>query len=68
MKTLVLRAVATFVYNAGAILPAASVLGGWPVWKAAITAGVAAVVEMAVKESQAFLKASKQVLESAGEV
>jgi len=68
MKRLAYRALATFVYNAGAILPAASLLGGWPVWKAAITAGISSVVEMAVKESKAFLDASKELLENPGEV
>lgn len=59
MKTLGLKALATFVYNAGAILPATSLLGGWPVWKGAITAGVSAVVELAVRESKNYLSASK---------
>lgn len=68
MQRLAQRALATFVYNAGAILPAASLLGGWPVWKAAITAGISAVVQMAVQESKAFLEASKEVLESQDEV
>ena len=68
MQRLAKRALATFVYNAGAILPAASILGGWPVWKAAITAGVSAVVHMAVQESKAFLDASKELLENPGEV
>lgn len=68
MQRLAKRALATFIYNAGAILPAASILGGWPVWKAAITAGVSAVVQMAVQESKAFLDASKELLENPAEV
>lgn len=63
MKALSLKTLATFVYNAGAILPATSLLGGWPVWKAAITAGISAVVELAVRESKQYLSSSK-----AGEV
>lgn len=59
MKTLGLKTLATFVYNAGAILPATSLLGGWPVWKAAVTAGVSAVVELAVAESRKYLAANK---------
>jgi hypothetical protein len=59
MKTLALKTVATFVYNAGAILPATSLLGGWPVWKAAITAGISAVVELAVRESKQYLNTAK---------
>lgn len=68
MQRLAKRTLATFIYNAGAILPAASLLGGWPVWKAAITAGISSVVEMAVKESKAFLDASKELLENPAEV
>lgn len=63
MKTLSLKLVATFVYNAGAILPASSLLGGWPVWKAAILAGVSAVVELGVRESKAYLASVKAVTE-----
>jgi hypothetical protein len=68
MEQLAKRTVATFVYNAGAILPAASILGGWPVWKAAITAGISAVVQMAVTESKKFLEETREVLESQDEV
>jgi hypothetical protein len=61
MRTLFHRLVATFVYNAGAILPAASILGGWPVWKAAILAGVSAMVELLVRESKKYLDDTKSV-------
>ena len=61
MRTLLNRLVATFVYNAGAILPAASILGGWPVWKAAILAGVSAMVELLVRESKKYLDDTKSV-------
>lgn len=61
MKQLVFRTLATFTYNAGAILPAASLLGGWPMWKAAITAGVSSVVEMMVKESKRYLDSLKDI-------
>lgn len=59
MKALGLKVLATFVYNAGAILPATSLLGGWPVWKAAITAGASAVVEILVRESKKYLNKQK---------
>lgn len=59
MKKIGARILATFVYNAGAVLPAASVLGGWPVWKAAVVAGLSAAVELAVKESQKYLNKPK---------
>ena len=68
MERFAKRALATFVYNAGAILPAASLLGGWPVWKAAITAGISAVVQMEVTESKKFLEESKELLENPAEV
>lgn len=55
MKPFLLKATATFIYNAGAILPAASVLGGWPVWKAAITAGASAVVELLIRWAKDYL-------------
>lgn len=61
MRTLIYRLVATFVYDAGAILPAASILGGWPVWKAAILAGVSAMVELLVRESKKYLDDTKSV-------
>lgn len=56
-----LKFAATFVYNAGAIVPATSLLGGWPVWKAAITAGVSAVVELAVRESKRYLESLNDI-------
>lgn len=59
MFRLVHRLVATFIYNAGAIIPAASVLGGWPVWKAALTAGVSASVEFLVVEARKYLEATR---------
>ena len=59
MRTLGLKVLATFTYNAGAVLPAVSLLGGWPVWKAAITAGVSAVVEILVVESKKYLASAK---------
>ena len=59
MKPLATKLIATFVYNAGAILPATSILGGWPVWKAAVTAGISATVELAVRESKRYLDESK---------
>lgn len=59
MKPLATRLLATFVYNAGAILPASSILGGWPIWKAAVLAGVSATVELAVRESKRYLDETK---------
>lgn len=56
MLRLVHRLLVTFIYNAGAIVPAASVLGGWPVWKAALTAGIAASVQFIVTEARKYLE------------
>jgi len=61
LKRFALKFLATFVYNAGAILPATSLLGGWPVWKAAITAGVSSVVELAVREAKSYLETPPDV-------
>lgn len=63
MKTTAYKFLATFVYNAGAILPASSILGGWPVWKAAVVAGVSSCVELAVRESKKYLDSVKEVAE-----
>jgi len=61
MRKIALKALAVFTYNAGAILPATSLLGGWPVWKAAITAGVSALVEVAVRESKRHLESIAEI-------
>jgi hypothetical protein len=61
MKPLLLKIAATFTYHAGSILPTASILGGWAIWKAALTAGVSAVVQVLVEESRAYLAKSRKV-------
>ncbi len=61
MKLIATRLLATFVYNAGAIIPTAGLLGGWAVWKAALTAGVSATVEVAVRESKRYLASIKDI-------
>lgn len=58
MWRLIHRTLVTFVYHALGIVPAASLLGGWPVWKAAITAGIAASIELVVKEARNYLEAT----------
>jgi hypothetical protein len=58
MWRLIHRILVTFVYHALGIVPAASLLGGWPVWKAAITSGVAAAIELIVKEARNYLEAT----------
>lgn len=58
MWRLIHRTIVTFIYHSLGIVPAASLLGGWPVWKAAITAGVAAAIELIVKEARNYLEAT----------
>jgi hypothetical protein len=59
MKPLAMKLLATFTYHAGTILPTASLLGGWEIWKAALTAGVSACVQVLVEESKAYLAKSR---------
>ena len=58
MWRLIDRTLVTFVYHALGIVSAASLLGGWPVWKAAITAGIAASIELIMKEARNYLEAT----------
>lgn len=54
MKTIGLRIVATFVYSAMSIVGGASVLGGIPVWKAAVLAGIAAAAQVLERLARAY--------------
>jgi hypothetical protein len=58
MWRLIHRTLVTFIYHSLGIVPAASLLGGWPVWKAAITAGIAAAIELVVTEARKYLAAT----------
>lgn len=54
MRTVALRIVATFVYSAMSIVGGASVLGGIPVWKAAVLAGIAAASQVLERLARAY--------------
>lgn len=54
MKSIILRIVATFSYSAMSIIGGASVLGGIPVWKAAVLAGVAAAAQVIERLARAY--------------
>lgn len=55
MRQVATRVVATFVYNATAVIGSASILGGIPVWKAAVLAGFAATVQVVQRLAGAYL-------------
>jgi hypothetical protein len=54
MRTILLRIGATFAYSAMGIIGGASVLGGIPVWKAAVLAGVAAAAQVIERLARAY--------------
>ena len=53
-KRLAIRIAATFAYNAMAVIGSASVIGGIPVWKSALLAGVAAVAQVVQNLARAY--------------
>jgi len=53
-KQLALRIVATFAYNAMAIVGSASILGGIPVWKSALLSGFAAAAQVIQNLARAY--------------
>lgn len=54
MRNIALRVFAVFGYSAMSIIGGASVLGGIPVWKAAILAGIASTAQVVEKLARAF--------------
>jgi hypothetical protein len=54
MKTIVLRVSAVFAYSSMSIIGGASVLGGIPVWKSAVLAGIVAVAQVVEKLARAY--------------
>jgi hypothetical protein len=53
-KTVILRILAVFCYSSMSIIGGASILGGIPVWKAAVLAGVAAASQVVEKLARAY--------------
>ena len=54
IKNIAFRVFAVFGYSAMGIIGGASVLGGIPVWKAAILAGIASTSQVIEKLARAF--------------
>lgn len=53
-RIIALRVLATFAYNAMAVIGSASIVGGIPVWKAALLSGVAATAQVIQKLARAY--------------
>jgi len=53
-RTLSLRIGAVFAYSSMAIIGGASILGGIPVWKAAVLAGITAAAQVIQKLASAY--------------
>lgn len=54
IRSLVIRIGAVFAYSAMAIIGGASVIGGIPVWKAALLAGISASAQVIEKLARAY--------------
>lgn len=54
IKSLAIRIAAVFAYSAMAIIGGASVIGGIPVWKAALLAGISAAAQVIEKLARAY--------------
>lgn len=54
MKQVAARIFAQFIYSALTVVGSAAVLGGWPVWKAAVAAGVSATLPVVAVLSRAY--------------
>lgn len=54
IKSLGLRIAAVFAYSAMAVLGGASIIGGIPVWKAALLAGITATAQVIERIARAY--------------
>lgn len=54
IRTLTLRIGAVFAYSAMAIIGGSSIVGGIPVWKAAVLAGISASAQVIEKLARAY--------------
>ena len=52
--SVLLRIGATFAYSAMAVIGSASIVGGIPVWKAAVLAGVSATAQVVERLARAY--------------
>jgi|DEB0MinimDraft_10_1074344.scaffolds.fasta_scaffold402479_1 hypothetical protein len=55
MRQIALRIVATFAYNATAVVGSAQIIGGVPLWKAAVMAGFAATFQVIQRLASAYM-------------
>ena len=63
MGTVVMRIMATFVYQAMAVIGGASIIGGIPVYKAALLSGVTATATVIQKLAAAYADDGKITME-----
>jgi len=54
MRQIVFRIIAVFAYSAMAVIGGASIIGGIPVWKAALLAGISASAQVIEKLARAY--------------
>lgn len=54
MKQVTARIFAQFIYSALTVVGSAAILGGWPVWKAAVAAGVSATLPVVAVLARAY--------------
>lgn len=54
IRSLSLRIAAVFAYSAMAVLGGASIIGGIPVWKAAVLAGITATAQVIERIARAY--------------
>lgn len=63
VKSVSLRIAATFAYSAMAVIGSASIVGGIPVWKAAVLAGVSATAQVVERLARAYADDGKITME-----
>jgi hypothetical protein len=63
IKGLAIRIGAVFAYSAMAIIGGASVIGGIPVWKAALLAGISASAQVIERLARAYADDGKITME-----
>jgi len=54
MKSVILRILAVFAYSAMAVIGGSAIVGGIPVWKAAVLAGISATAHVVEKLARAY--------------
>ena len=54
MRSVILRIFAVFAYSAMAVIGGSAIVGGIPVWKAAVLAGISATAHVVEKLARAY--------------